>query len=621
MSLEYTKEGFEKRWDGGGGDHDLYKNINKKFGYAIFCASMFNILMIILSSFIRRRIKPANYSLKTKKKSLRLLYFIVNLSLVYQVALWTIFGLLLLLIPYYQAMTSTPVYIHFKLWMGMLKRSGRIGLALYPLIIFMSLKPNPLPNVLYIHLLPLHKWISRISFIAITFHCFGFIAKWMKSDGISFYTHLFGPTILPGFIVFVMFTFTFILGIKPIREKCYKLFYCIHIIMAWCSIPLMYIHCIPEANLYIFGSLILLVYNTFIRIWTSRKIRNDAEYSVITKPDSNLVVIRFGKEQMKRLLGKYRGIDSELLSYSPGSHIRLSYSNLNLKSWLFASHPYTITSSEESETFDLILNKATKFAQELLSNNYGSFAVSSPFPAFESSFFQRSRYQKIEIVCSGTGIAFALPIFNYFYSRNKIEQLENESNTEGESLVTNFCEINFIWITRNASDLFVLNESGLTHSTHSQSRYEIDDYFQDANIEVYITGTPSDPPNSGTSRLLFLSNIWNRYVTKTTNEDPYIPLAEIDEPLNSDSFDLESSSNSPSKIRNENMKLTSEPTRTLNTIHERPVLADILSSQFEDIKKEEKNCIIACGSQSLLKDCDSWAKSNNIDIFTEAFSV
>lgn len=56
------------------------------------------------------------------------------------------------------------------------KRMGRISVALMPPLLFLTLRPSPLPHTLYLALLPLHKWFPGLSYSNLSYtHGFTFI--------------------------------------------------------------------------------------------------------------------------------------------------------------------------------------------------------------------------------------------------------------------------------------------------------------------------------------------------------------------------------------------------------------------------------------------------------------
>lgn len=594
-------ENLLRRWDGAGSP---WLRINMKFGYMVFALSCVNVLTIWFTSCLKVRVSPT--SPKSERWIWRLLRKLVYFPLYLLIIIWLLFMVLLLFFPWYQGVSTTPSYIHFKIGLGMLKRSGRIGLALYPMIIFLSLKPNPLPNVLYMHLIPLHKWISRVSIAAIFIHCFGFYGFWIHKNELN---RTWEYMMFPGVVTFVLMILIFVLGIKPIRERCYKLFYALHIFTAWASLPMMYIHCMPEANLYIFGSLYLLIYHTGAKIFLSYNIRNKEDetnsFHTVTSPESDLLLVRIPSEKIRKASTKFRREqDNSMLTYfSPGSHIRLSPRFFNPKSWIFATHPYTIASLDTEEFVDLILKKSNKFARHIASQKYFCYTVSLPFPAFDDFFFSRNLKDNITIVSGGAGIAFGLPIFKYFQSKNR--KSLGESNDRSHNL-------KFCIIVRNKEDLFVLKEAGVITQQEDpdSSAVELAPGYDNAEIEIFVTGSDSIIRGKKTSSSLFQRIKGAIKGFKADAQDTqYYEMDDLEEPMLEQSTSFSVSSDS-STVGGNNLTVKTG----------RPKISEILDD-YHRYSEEDSSLVVACGPDTLLKDCHLWCKKNLVEFCAESFSM
>lgn len=589
---------LEPRWDGV--VHlgwDRYKNINKKQGYMVFVAGCMNIATILLTQIVQKHMGPRKNSMRTAPRWRRFTYYVVNMPLAWQVVLWALIDLGMLLIPYANAMATTPVYIHFKLWIGMLKRSGRVGLAMYPFIIFLSLRPSPLPDVLYLKLVPLHIWLLRLSIFCVIFHSFGFLFKWLVNDGWrKGIPKLWeGKLMPPGTIATVLLLITLVLGYSPIRQRCYRLFFSLHIITAWVSVPLMYMHCDPEANLYIFLSAALLVYNVIVRIVTAYNLGKNADYEVLTEPESDLIMVRIDKCLMQKLVGWRR---KELRPYVhyPGAHMRISYALYNPKAWLFASHAYTIVSEPQSDTFDLVLKKNGRFSKKIFEKNYNSFSINTPFKAMQPDHFDRAAYHHVSIVCGGAGIAFGIPIFKNLYGKSLVAA--EKVDEEAEDFISVPPLVTLTWVFRHADDMFVLKEAGIIDN-YTESTFTLNDNYCNANLDIYVTGGQRTP----SSRFDGLKNLWNRLLRRPANEN-FIPLQELAEDFDV-SLLLDPDVLDPSKAR------------TVAVKSSRLNVEEKFKSEFDGGKQNEQGCIVCCGPTLLVKEANRWATVNCVD-FMEA---
>lgn len=592
---------LDVRWDGSAHEgYDRYKNVNKKQGYMVFTAACFNIATILLTQFVLKRMAPRKNLPRTRWR--RVGYYLAHMPLAWQVVMWLAIDVAMLLVPYTNAMLTTPVYIHFKLWMSMLKRSGRVGLAMYPFIIFLSLRPNPLPDVLYLRLLPLHIWLSRLSIACIMFHSFGFLAKWIKNDGWKKgVPKLFGGLMGWGTAATTLLLLTLVLGYSRVRQRCYRLFFSLHIITAWASVPLMYMHCDPEANLYIFLSAALLVYNAVVRIVTAYNLSKSADsYDVVSEPESDLLLVRIDKCLMQKLVGLGRK-DLRPHVHYPGAHLRINYALYNPKAWLFASHPYTIVSEPQSDTFDLVLKKSGRFFQKIFEKNYGNFSINTPFKALQPDHFERADYQHVSIVCGGAGIAFGIPIFKYLYAKNLAagdKALGFDDDLEEAITVPPL--VTLTWVFRHADDMFVLKETGIIDD-YTPTSYTLNDKFRNANLDIYVTGGHR-AVRAGPS---VFKRVWNKILRRPV-ENHFIPLQELVEDIDVDSL--------PSDL---DLLDSTKAAQTVAVNSGRLNVTEKLQLEFEGGAQNEQGCIVCCGPTPLMKEASRWASLNRVD-FLEA---
>ena len=60
------------------------------------------------------------------------------------------------------------------------KRLGRIPANCLPTILFLTLRPSPLPHTLYLTLIPIHKWLSRLIIIQSVIHTVLYLGYFQK---------------------------------------------------------------------------------------------------------------------------------------------------------------------------------------------------------------------------------------------------------------------------------------------------------------------------------------------------------------------------------------------------------------------------------------------------------
>lgn len=99
-------------------------------------------------------------------------------------------------------------------------RLGRVAAVCLPTILFLTLRPSPLPNTLYLTLIPIHKWLSRMVILQLVLHvsiyC-GYFHKngtWKKALKTE---NIYGWVAVFGFLVMI------ITSVLKIRTVCFKL--------------------------------------------------------------------------------------------------------------------------------------------------------------------------------------------------------------------------------------------------------------------------------------------------------------------------------------------------------------------------------------------------------------
>lgn len=337
-------------------------------------------------------------------------------------------------------------------------RLGRIPVYCLPTVLFLTLRPSPLPDVLYLSLLPVHKWLSRIVILQSLLHTIasiyimhirGSLQKIGRKDNV------YGLVAMAAFLI-IMFT-----SLPSIRRKFFNFFYINHYVCTWIAAITLYFHVrpgIPYLTILNIAILLLQMYYklTMTTITSIEKI----------KISDNMVVVQIPNPALKK-------------SYNlPGCHIRLidynpKHSKLRNYLKLFAipiQHPYTLASLPVDKKQKLVVRVGryklddTKkyfitgaylphlsFIQELPKlNNSSTNQVGNL-----SSLLVKTKLKKCLIVVGGSAISFALPILRV--------------------LNYNGAMVKIIWVIRDHEDLKCL------------------DYFQnylinDDCIDIFITG-------------------------------------------------------------------------------------------------------------------------------------
>lgn len=461
---------------------------------------------------------------------------LVLVPLPVKIILWTC---IIVLLGFWNLHTGLEFTIHIK-------RFGRMSYVLLPLDIFLSYKPSPLPLNNYLDLLTLHKWLSRLIIVCAFFHSIGYLVKWSIEGGLNKSGKILN---LLGIICFGFYSVLFLISIRPVRRFLYKFFYLFHMITVWLTVFLIAWHARPGVSFYTVLCVALLCYQIGHRVKSSiavDKIRvkrpDGASLSLITLPRDLLPTV-----------------------FSPASHIRLSHKLLNPKSWLFATHPYTIASSPRDTELKLIVRESGFQIDPL-----HDYSMTGPFNSIPINFYQTA--ENVCIICSGSGISFALPIYNHFKKTSM-----------------DFISIKLVWVNRNKNDLYLLKDLKIK------------------GIEIYISQDHQNPieEQAHDSEL-------EQFLIKDSDSD-------IDMRDSLDSFDLQLNPfNDPKNVVDSNSNMMDK-----NLIHygRRPNLDSCFKKQLSKTADNANKWVIACGKKSLINDAKKFASKNGARFLAEEYSM
>ncbi|ANB11321.1 Aim14p [Sugiyamaella lignohabitans] len=526
---------------------------------------------------------------------------------------------------------------------GLAKRLGRITFAIVPLILFLSLKPSPLPNTYYVKLLTFHKWIARSAVLTGSLHGILYTAYFIRQGTtvkILKVDNLLGVVLLLGFLV------VFITSLRPIRTRYYRLFYALHYPLAWVFLIIASFHARPGVGFLALWSAFILLGQAFYRVFTSRTIRIIENYQV----SPTLYSVTLPRDIMP--------------DYFPaGSHIRLGKRSLwSPLSWLEPTHPYTIASLSSDEANIRLLIRKTNFTIQ----NGVHYTISGPFasriaqelsPSTSSSSDGGADSgvgykavgdgaRKVVVFAGGSGLSFAAPLVRELSSMGIAYRL--------------------IWITRDKTDLKAL------------------ELLEISAADVYITGNNPNSSSNVYSDILDRGNEFNLNLssglsalksvssaaatvasggrtrgvnTSTTGYNDYEEEIEFDELVESDpelssststhddddtplepatpsdaSSSSSSSNNTRSKRRsntnlsdtsraNTNFNSTKPPTSSFARItitYGRPDFSQSTST-FILPGQQRSSWAIACGPKQLVHDVETWATANHISFSGEKY--
>ena len=221
------------------------------------------------------------------------------------------------------------------------KRLGRVAVALMPPLLFVTLRPSPLPRTLYLRILPIHKWISRIVVLASLLHSILYIyymvikgVFWMKIKKLP---NIYGVLAM---FLFIVIGFT---SIRKFRRYNFKLFYYIHYISTWLTVIMIHFHARPGVPYYTAMNVMILSYQIGYRIYHTRSTR-----VMVTPISPTLSLFEFPVDSLAKK------------AILPAGHVRVSRYDMNIvKRVLFQlvpfQHPYTIASLPDEDTVKLII--------------------------------------------------------------------------------------------------------------------------------------------------------------------------------------------------------------------------------------------------------------------------
>lgn len=301
------------------------------------------------------------------------------------------------------------------------KRLGRLCAICLPTVLFLSLRPSPLPHTLYLALLPIHKWLSRIIILQALLHTIlycGFFQKngtWAKAWKLE---NLYGWIALLGFIAII------ITSLSKIRNKFYRAFYFNHYFWTWVIVICLQFHVRPVA--FTKGTILnlsILFGQVLYRLKLTKVTSSKFDFKVINV-SPNLSYIEFPNHLISNP------------ALNPGAHIRITEYSSSIIERAFKQlipnhHPYTLVSLPHDNYQKLIVRRSNFAIQNYHKYIiYGSF---DPHLLFIKSKNEVSKQfsisklvinaKKILIVIGGSAISFALPILrimNYHGVRIKI---------------------------------------------------------------------------------------------------------------------------------------------------------------------------------------------------------
>ncbi|WWC70327.1 uncharacterized protein I206_104277 [Kwoniella pini CBS 10737] len=202
-------------------------------------------------------------------------------------------------------------------------RPGFIALAQLPVIILLSLKsPLPLPIFLpslsYEHYNFLHRWTGRTLFVTATVHGGMWINQFIRNDELD---QINASKSRRGILAYALMGMVVITSLKPIRRKCYQLFWIAHVMFFVGFFAAISYHT-PYSRPWIYPCVALYAYDLFVRM-----LRYRIKDATLVPIDDTLTMIHIPD------------CDSGWL---PTQHV---FVRVMKGSGIFESHPFTITNA------------------------------------------------------------------------------------------------------------------------------------------------------------------------------------------------------------------------------------------------------------------------------------
>lgn len=417
----------------------MKRHLSLKYGAMTFSISVLIIVAIPVYDYLYDRYLYNQFNKMVHRLKLSALnrnnWFVLNISIVRTIIFWTA-------LVTYLSLRETQ-----SDWILIAKRLGRVPTVLLPTVLFLTIRPSPLPNTLYLSLLTIHKWLSRIIVLQGSLHTiiylfyFQHLGTWHK---------LTKAANVYGIIAMLAFLMIAITSLPMVRRLNYQLFYTNHYIFTWVIVISLYFHARPGIPYITTLNIAILIYQIFYKYSRSKKTKVDVinisqSLSLVLIPNSAL----------------------SLKSGFPGSHIRVSkfsdnkWENMWNRFCIPLQHPYTITTLPSDNVQKLIVRNS-KFQF----NKGDKYYITGPFLPFlhflhprtknnAKSLLFKIKCKRCLIVVGGSLISFALPIMRV--------------------LNYNGCSVKIVWVVRQIEDLKLLN-------------YYSNTIINDDSIDIFITG-------------------------------------------------------------------------------------------------------------------------------------
>ncbi|VEU23858.1 DEKNAAC104859 [Brettanomyces naardenensis] len=327
-------------------------------------------------------------------------------------------------------------------------RLGRVAVYCLPTLLFLTLRPSPLPQTFYLKLIPIHKWLSRLIVLMALVHSIMYAVYFILTDTLY---KIYKLKNLTGVAAMLAFFLIFITSLPWIRRSFYSFFFFNHYFYTWVVVITLYFHSRPSIPYLTLTNIAILLFQIF------QKFRMSSITSIsVHKLSANIAVVEIPNWAIK-VKSSMPGCHIRMIDFPQDNYLKCLYNGLLIPE----QHPYTLATLPVDDTQRLIVRRGDFLLDDtrkyLVTGSYLPFLqfLHQVKNANPRSLAARSNVKKCLIVVGGSAISFALPILRV--------------------LNYNGAMVKIIWVIRDHEDLKVL------------------DYFKnvlvsDDCIDIFITG-------------------------------------------------------------------------------------------------------------------------------------
>ncbi|KAI9643591.1 hypothetical protein NHQ30_008213 [Ciborinia camelliae] len=335
-----------------------------------------------------------------------------------------------------------------------------------------------------------HRISGRVIWTLLLCHASWYLNAFIQIGNLS--QKLRTPVVILGVVSLLLIDLLIITSSKAVRRWSYRVFFVVHLFVAFAIVPLLFFHAAP-LRIYIIEAVTLFIIDLAIR-----KLSTFTAFTTIqTVPETSLLRVTIPVTPSKLSHFQYAPGQHIYLSIPPSSVPTTAEYNRHLHELMY--NPFTIASVSDTPSPHVTLtlrtlNGPTTSALSSLSrlskarpplNIEGPYGTSRKFPNLAEKF------DRVLLVAGGVGATFTLPIY-----RALKEGMENESRPSAN--------VRMIWVMRDATESsWALSSAKLSTSESEDSSNKVKEEDEtkaentdDDGIEIYITSPQTSNQNS-----------------------------------------------------------------------------------------------------------------------------